>query len=460
MTTTRRRWWALAGLAWGCGGTPAPCGELAPSTVEPGAGGGGNVLVVLIDDIGVEQLAPYGIVNAVAPTPTIDCLCQRGVRFDRAWATPVCSPARAALYTGRLADKTTIGSNVGKYGAMPQEEVTIGEVAAGAGYATGFVGKWHLDGWLSERGMEGPRDQGFDVFTGTLDNLDSKESPDPKRGDTADYEHYWRVVDGELDWTTRYATTVEVDDALDFIDDHPEPWLLVLALHAAHVPVHEPPRHLLSHGLARDATDLEKIQAALEAADTELRRLLDGIDPTVLADTTVILAGDNGSAPSGVALDEDRVKATLYEGGIRVPLVVTGPHVAAPGVSNALVHLVDVMPTIAEILGAPPPADLDGVSFLGALADPDQAAAPAWVETMWMPPNVGLERAIRDDRFKLVVHASGGGELYDLDNDPHELDNLLWEPLAPDVQPGYDRLAAALADPAAVPREGGPVDER
>ncbi|MEQ1503715.1 MAG: sulfatase-like hydrolase/transferase [Myxococcota bacterium] len=461
----RGAWVALAaaglrtlGLAAGCAPPDPPCGAVAGTSITAAPGGGGNVLVVLLDDVGTEQLGVYGG-SLVAPTPTIDCLCARGTRFTRAWATPVCSPSRAALLTGRLGDRTGVLSNVQGVGVLPLAEQTLGEVARAAGYATGFVGKWHVDGWGTAGGQLAPQLQGFDRYHGALDNLSSPYAPEPPHDDVdGGYDHYWSVSDGVAEWVTRYATTTEIDDALGFVDAHADedaPWLLVVALHAPHGPLTAPPAHLVTGPVPdRYAPPDWMYRATLEAADAEIGRLLRGIDPRVLADTTVVLGADNGTSAEGVAppYDPGRVKATLYEGGIHVPLVVTGPY-ARPGVSDALIHWVDLVPTVAEIAGVEPPADLDGVSQLGTLLDPDGGGTP-FVNTVWGPFGDLPERAIRDDAYKLIARSDGGAELYDLAVDPAEATNLL--PLAPgtdpDAEAALDRLAERLAPGVGISR--------
>lgn len=433
-------WWLACIETKPCG--PEPDEREIPST-------GGNLLVILLDDIGTEQLSIFGARDPSASTPTLECLCERGVRFYQTWATPVCSPSRAALMTGRLADAHGVGWNVEATGALPQSEVTIAELARSAGYSTGLVGKWHLDGWASASPLTGPILQGFDVFTGTPGNLQEVAAPPPKTGDLSQYDSYWRVVDGELVWTTRYATSVQIDDALDFMSSVPEPWLLVLSLNAAHLPKHEPPSSLLYHPLPEDPLDPELYRASIEAADRELSRLFSEMSPKTLARTSIFALADNGSAPFGVQPPGDPSvhKGTLYEGGVRVPMVVTGPYVSDPGgIVTSLAHITDIWPTFAEILGAPTEGmDLRGVSLLERTLDP-LAPGPDYVQTMW-GRGAPYDRAIRDDRYKLIVPGAGDTELYDLLADPSERNNLASQPLRGEDLSALVRLAAAL-DPA------------
>jgi arylsulfatase A-like enzyme len=433
---------ALLLLAVACSDRKETC-----SLPEPDATAA-NVLVVLLDDVGVDQLASYGAPDA-APTPTLDCLCQQGVRFTHAWSAPLCSPGRAALVTGRHADKTGIGDNTESEHELPLSELTLGEVMREGGLQTAWIGKWHLSSHTSPQGPFAPNLQGFEVFRGTLSNL-GKEHADRK----GDYDRYWRIVEGHEIWTQGYATSVTIDDALEFIEGATGPWGMVLALHAAHEPLHEPPRELLSRPVPRDPTEVEKYRAVLEAADTELGRLLRSMDPEVLAQTTVILTADNGTSKQGTVHARDkRVKATLFEGGIHVPLVIVGPGVTQPGSTHgALVHLVDVLPTVASMVGVSPEAELDGVDLGPLLQDP-LLPGPSYVGTAWAPEFGEVAMAVRDRRFKLVQE-EGHSQLFDLDSPGGEEQDLLSRSLEPAAEAAWQRLSALAERGPGVPRDG------
>ncbi len=409
---------ALLSVLVGCA-AEAPCGEPGAPSADPERPG--NVLVVVLDDVGADQLAPWGLAEDTAVTPTIDCLCERGVRFTQAWSSPTCSPTRSELLTGRYNRRTGVGqilsSEEAPY-ALPTSEDTLGDLARRAGLATGYVGKWHLTSAELPDALTHPNRSGFDRFAGTLGNLKrAAELPDGDFG----YSRSQEVEDGEVHLTRAYATTETVDEALSFVRRADGPWLLVVAFHAAHVPNHEPPGRLIEGSLPSSPSDLAVYQAMIEAADHELSRLLRRLDPDTLADTTVVLLGDNGT-PGEVlppALHPDRRKGTMFEGGVRVPLVVAGPGVEAPGrASDALVHVVDVLPTVGELLGVAPEASvLDGRSLVPLLADP---AGPGGHDTVasFLHSPVGASSpkellvAIRDDFHKLVRQWDGAEELY------------------------------------------------
>lgn len=418
-------------LLWVACARQAPCGAAGTAAA---ATGDQNVLVVLLDDVGVDQIDAYGVGTLTAPTPTLDCLCERGVRFDRAWAAPLCSPGRAALMTGRGAFATGIGDNIGPADQLDPAEVTLGEVAKLAGYHTGYVGKWHLDGWDSPNGVDGPELQGFDTFRGTLANLRSPSNPPAPAGSHGGYRGYWRLDQGQLGWERRYATTVDVDDALRFVREADGAWLLVVAVHGAHAPLDPPPAKLLTDRLPDRPTDGQAYRAVLEATDAEIGRLLRGIDPDTLARTTVFLTSDNGTSTMGVVppLDPGHAKGTAYQGGLSVPLVVAGPAVRLPGSSSAaLVSVADLLPTVAELLEVEAPADLDGESLVPLLADP-RGEVRSTLTMAWTPAGAE-EVVVRDQRYKLASWADGSRSLFDLELDPGETRDLLLEPLDADA---------------------------
>jgi arylsulfatase A-like enzyme len=187
----------------------APCGwsKVAPDPSPAER----NVLLVVLDDVGADQLVPYAD-GTLAPTPTIDCRCDQGVTFERAWTAPKCSPGRAAAQTGRLADRTGIGQNVDPDLEMAAEEITLAETIGPYGYTSAVAGKWHLSAWGTDEPLLDPMQQGYDSFYGTPANLLGGGQPDAP--DDKSFESFWRSVDGELRWTTGYATTVTTNDAL------------------------------------------------------------------------------------------------------------------------------------------------------------------------------------------------------------------------------------------------------
>ena len=399
-----------------------PCGRLDPPVdASAGPGGGGNLLVVVLDDVGVEQLSAYGLGERTAHTPTIDCLCERGLRFTQVWASPSCSPARGELLTGRYNHRLGLGTILSQrvdY-QLPLEEDTLPEVLGRAGYATGLFGKWHLTAASSDGALRHPNDSGFDRFAGSIGNIYVTVG----EADVDNYDRWQRIADGKAEVVTRYPTVQLVDDALDFVDEvGDQPWLVVLSFQAPHVPVAWPPSRLYRD--TRPAHNLEHQQylAMLEAVDHELSRFLRRLPRDMRADTTVVLTSDNGS--NTTMIDPSWPirfgKGSVYELGVRVPFVVSGPSVGRPGeTTDALAHLVDVLPTLAEIVGVEAPGapdrPVDGVSLLPVVQGQEEAVRQTVFAGKFRPlggPPEIWTRAVRDATHKLVVEPDGREELF------------------------------------------------
>lgn len=442
---------AAALLLTGCTtGTAVPAGTgIGPATFAPARE---NVLVVVLDDVGVDKLGAYRVHPTPSPTPVLDALVDSGVRFDRAYGSPTCSPTRASILTGRTPSRHGIGEWLDPredlYG-LPDAEVTFAELARGAGWSTAAVGKWHVsvfDGGHPERD---PQDQGFDHYRGVLANPDSRVHED---GQIAGYYHWERVDDGRFSFSDTYLTTAQADDARDLVRTLPEPWVLYVAFNAPHIPFHVPPPALAT--LVAD-TAPDTYDAMTGAMDTELGRFLDGIDPEVRERTTVVVVGDNGTPGHSIRPPWNPLyaKATMTEGGIRIPLAVSGPRVREPGaVSSVLVHATDVFATVAEIVGvdvADLPFDVDGQSLLPYVDDPSAPGARSAVLVEQFGPDgdrerTWLDRAVVGPDHKLVRRLGEADQLTAVTTDPSDeievTDDAAREPLRVELE----RWEAAL----------------
>ncbi|HHO52749.1 MAG TPA: hypothetical protein ENK18_18205 [Deltaproteobacteria bacterium] len=416
----------------------------APAQLEPRPGvAGRNVLLVLLDDVGVDRIASYGVHPRPARTPTLDRLADRGVRFSRAYAFPTCSTTRSALLTSRYGRRTGVSHNVKSDASrgLPHREVTIAEVL-GAGavpYTSAGVGKWHLEP-REVQSVADPLAQGFTSFSGPLGNLEADESF---------HDYTWHVGDGSVQThTTTYLTTREIDEALALLQRLPEPWFLYLSLHAPHSPWDPPPDALLAEPLPVSARGLsDRYDAVLEAADTELARLMDQIDPS---DTLVMVLGDNGT-PGKVTrppTNPRRAKGTVHEGGIRVPWIVLGAGVPGGRVIDERISVVDVLPTLAEMSGIDLdtlPAPIDGHSLWPLLLDePHEPRPPVFIEKYFVNGPGASRQALIEDRYKLIRTGTGDESLFDLQARRTDGPDLLEAPLSPEAQEAYARLSFQL----------------
>lgn len=419
---------------------------------------GTNVLILLVDDLGVDKLAAYAQGTSTPPTPSIDRLADEGVLFERAYAQPLCSPTRAAILTGRHSYRHGVGYPIAPdddFALSYDEEILPERVAAGTNglYDSSYIGKWHLSS-LAFDIMEQPVLAGWAWYAGSLFGVGAVAyTSDALPQDWFDWE---RVELGVPARSTTYVMTSNVDDALARASAMEEPWLMQVGFVGVHKPFHEPPATLrgtvpLGSGVVAE------FHWMVEALDTELGNLLDGIDPEVMARTTVILMSDNGTNPGVVEppLDAERQKGTVYEGGVHVPLIIKSPLVAEPGRRvDHLAHAVDLFATVAEVTGAglSSTVTIDGVSLLPILQDPlaepvrDTVYAESFSPSGFDPPDT-YDQMIRNDSYKLVIH-DGVHELYDLRGVMVEGDDLLAAPLSTEAQEAYDELVASLPEGA------------
>jgi arylsulfatase A-like enzyme len=472
----------------------ASAGASALPTNQSTPDGRPNVLLVIADDLGVDMVGAYGSGMDPAPTPHIDALAEEGLRFVNAWSTPLCTPTRAAILTGRYPFRTGMGCIIyPESRSLDLDETTLPELLSRrAGYRCGAFGKWHLNN-LTRHAHDGspvdpdsggllhPNLSGFGFYSGALYNM-LCDLPYCERPYPYDYYGWGKVVNGERQWCEVYATTDTVDSALGWIQQTSEPWFCYLAFNAPHEPMQAPPARLNSSGLLPGekppifGDQRPHYAAMVEAMDSELGRLLAELEPDVRRRTTVIFVGDNGT-PRPVTRPEalvPRAKTTLYQPGIHVPLVVSGAGVSARGVHEALVDTTDLFATIVELAGLDPahvlPDDtrLDGVSFFPRLVDqrqagsrdfafseifypmgipptPDAPDAGGSIAAAWSGSSLAFRAvALRDPRYKLIrtlrespfiagVYPASE-QLFDLCVDPYEAQDLLAQGALTDPQ--------------------------
>jgi len=259
-----------------------------------------------------------------------------------------------------------------------------------------------------------------------------------------DYSAWTKVTDGVESSETTYATSANVDDALDWIHDQDHPWFLWLAFNAGHTPLHLPPDGLYSDtsltGTTDDIDDRPSAyyRAMVEAMDTEIGRLLDGLSPTELSHTIVIFVGDNGTASqvNDHAFPPGRSKGSLYEGGVHVPLIIAGPGIARHGRrESGIVSTVDIFSTVLELAQVdvasvtPAGTTIDSVSMAPYLVHPDIIHQREWqLSELIGPRSLAGGRAgqvVGDGRYALYRYVDGAEQFYDVRSDPDELSDLL-----------------------------------
>jgi len=443
-----------------------------------------NIVVVLVDDLRWDDIGVAG--QAFAETPNIDRLAHEGARFLNAFAaTPLCSPSRASILTGQYARTNGIIDNTAR-DAASHALPTFAIPLASAGYQTAFIGKWHMGnddtrrpGWTRWVAMKG---QG--------------EAVSPKLN-----------VDGERKEVPGYVTDVLTDYAVDFMKGAGDrPFMLFLAHKALHPnirqrddgstetlrgqpegfipavrhrgryatatvsrrpnanqsPVRKPALQREISGLpplgAATATPDMDVRARLEmllGVDESLGRILQALDDLgERDDTAIIFTSDHGYFYGEHGLNEERRLA--YEETARIPLIVRYPKRVPPGLTpTQMVQTIDFAPTILALAGVADTGPRDGTSLVPIL----EGRTPAWRSSILIEyysdtvfPRIltmGYE-AVRTERYKYIRYTDlpGMDELYDLETDPFELDNLIGSPRAGALLPGLRAELARLGSRA------------
>ncbi len=432
---------------------------LWPGDVLAGKAGRPNIIFVLTDDFGWGDLGSYG--GAFVPTPNLDRMAREGIRFNQFYvASPICSPSRTGCTTGRFPARSRITSYLqtrkgnaacGQADYLDARAPSLARLLQSAGYATAHIGKWHMGGGRDVADAPSIREYGFDEWVSTW------ESPDPHPDITAT-NWIWSAEDKVKRWD---RTAFFVDKTLDFLRRHlNQPCYVNLWPDDTHTPFVPSPEMKNKHGGNQDNQGEANFKGVLEEYDRQMGRLLDGLKQLgIETNTLVLFTGDNGPLPS---YDGRRTgglrgsKLSLYEGGIREPLLVWWPGRAPAGVvdQRTVFTAVDLLPTLCRIARTPVPeevaAKLDGEDLSPALTGhPAKRHKPIFWEygrnnTSFVYPKAPRDRspnvAVREGDWKLLINADGlGAELYNLAVDPQEQRNLA--EAKPDVTKRLSRKA-------------------
>lgn len=433
---------ALLGTALGAS-LVGGCSKPAPTLQR---GGQPNILLIVADDLGYGDVGCYG--DSQAFTPRLDALAAQGVRCtDFYVSSPICSPSRASLLTGRLPERHGLRQVLLEDDAIDGLDVhqrLLPEYLKGCGYATALIGKWHLGDALDFR----PQRRGFDDFFGML-----QASCDYSRHTFRGQPDLWRN-DTPVTRDGVYATELFTDEAVAFLERQPRrPWFLMLSYNAPHraddrVSLPAPERWTQQFA-ARDLPQPRReTLAAVAALDDGIGRVLDTLTRLGLEqDTLVIVLSDNGptKVPGSTGLLRGQ-KDTLDEGGIRVPCLLRWPgRLPAGAVCREPLSAIDLAPTLLADACTTPPRDLsmDGIDILPVLAGraPSPHEALFWSHTSLRRGFAGervVSRAVRQGRWRLT-ESPDGLELNDLAVDPAQARDVAAE--HPDV---VERLAAQL----------------
>ncbi|WP_168221708.1 sulfatase-like hydrolase/transferase [Aquisphaera giovannonii] len=425
------------------------CAFAAGTGSSRGADAPPNIVLIVADDLGWADVGFNG--RAEWATPSLDRLASRGMVLKRCYASaPVCGPSRACLLTGKYSIHNGVIRNDQD---LPGQEVTIAEALKHRGYRSLLAGKWQQG--RARPGREEPLhplDQGFDEFFGYTNSYEAMEKFPTKL-----WEGRERVE------VSGYVDDLITDRVIRFLDQSgPGPFFLDVSYLAPHFTVAAPEDEVARHVGKLPETDRAHPLNATYAAmvtrlDRNVGRLLDALERRGLASNTlVVVVSDNGATfefaaqGTSVALDSNRPfrgqKRTLWEGGIRIPAVVSWPGRIAEGKqSDEVVNLIDLMPTLLAAAGvsADPSWHVDGVNVLPSWLGIGHVPARTlfWE---WRQENADQVAAMRGD-FKLLIQRGGKPELYNVAADPAERQDVaaIHPQVAKDLRRDLERWLAS-----------------
>ena len=400
-----------------------------------------NIVIIYIDDMGIGDIGCYG--GRFVPTPNIDKLAEEGLRFEQYYsAAPVSSPSRCGLTTGmfplEVGINTFLHEKAGNRKCEQRDYLddrlpSMARAFHEAGYATAHIGKWHMGGGRDVLNAPSIHNYGFDEYVSTY------ESPDPDPAITAT-RWIWSDKDSVKRWR---RTEYFVDRSIDFIRRHKgQPFFLNLWPDDMHTP-------WVPESLAGKKGQWGKQHAfepVLAELDRQIGRFVEALDQMGLTENTLIIfTSDNGPAPSFKSQRTTQLrgmKNSLYEGGIRMPFIIKYPKRIEAGRVNSrsVVCAVDLYPSLCSIAGIPTEKGYkgDGQNCAKILLGKSDARRKS--DLMWdfgrnkhfASPADSYHRsphlAIRSGKWKLLVNADGtGAQLYDLETDKYEVNNIAAE---------------------------------
>ncbi len=407
-----------------------------------------NVLLIIADDLGYHDLGFQG--SKEIPTPNLDKLAAQSLVCTNGYVShPFCSPTRAGIMTGRYQQRFGHENNPAwlpqdTVAGLPLTEATYPQLMQKAGYTTGAVGKWHLGAHPQFH----PNKRGFDEYFGALGG---GHMYFPGTGGGAEYNIPLNR-NGKDEAQTKYLTEQFGDEASSFVERHAseaKPWMLYLAFNAPHTPLQAPQKWMDKFSQITDK-NRQTYMAMVCAMDEAVGSVLAKVDETKQRDNTLIyFVSDNGGpnlqAKSGSNFTDNSplrgAKGMVYDGGMRVPFLVSWPAKIKPGKYDQPVIALDFLPTSLAAADSADltPKNLDGVNLLPFLSG-EKTSAPH-DSLFWRSGGPGGNNAMRRGSMKLVRLGKAEPELYDLATDIGESKNLASE--KPEV---VKELVSAIAE--------------
>lgn len=408
-------------------------GFFIPGISQNSSGKKPNILIILTDDQGYHDVSYYGTKDL--RTPNIDALCKDGMRFDNFLTnSPVCAPTRAALLSGRYPDRVGVPGLIrfhpeNNWGYLDPKTILLPQKLKEANYHTAHIGKWNL-------GLESPNlpnQKGFDLFHGWLEDMMDDYVIKRRHG-----ENFMRLNDEVID-PPGHATDLFTAWAVDYISEQANddrPFFLYLAYNAPHFPV-QPPKEWSDKVRQRDPGLPDKrsnLIAFIEHLDDGIGKVITSLKESGQYENTIIIfTSDNGGhlpdlANNGPLRDG---KQSMYEGGLRVPTLVSWPGHITPGSSTNQVNVsMDIYPTLLQLTGIENSLTIEGRSFLNTLLGNSVAEEE---RVLYFTRREGgltyggkAYHALRKGDWKLLQNSPYEPmELYNLKTDPKEEKNLI-----------------------------------
>ncbi|MEM7511563.1 MAG: sulfatase-like hydrolase/transferase, partial [Bacteroidota bacterium] len=377
-------------------------------------------LIILVDDMGVGDASFAG--NPYLSTPTLDSLAAHSVAFNEFFVSSVCAPTRASLLTGRYHQRTGVQSVTNGYEVLHPSEITLAERLKEQGYQTGLFGKWHLGEYYPSI----PMGQGFDTFVGF------------RTGHTNVYDDAVLEKDGKPYQTKGYISDVLTHEAVSFMSkSEEEPFFCYLAHNLPHTPLIIADRYVQPFRQLGLDEKVARLYGMMTKLDESLRTLFHQMrERGILENTAILFLSDNGPI-SGWKVPQEKMrynaglrdqKFTTYEGGIRTHAFwAFGDHWPHKKVDNTFGAHIDVVPTLLELIGAPTPENIDGISLLSILYGKEvgedlkeRSFFQNFSHESLKNPQQQPGGIMRSGPWKMI----NGHELYRLDQDAGEAQNL------------------------------------
>uniref|UniRef100_UPI0035C95A04 sulfatase-like hydrolase/transferase n=1 Tax=uncultured Sphingomonas sp. TaxID=158754 RepID=UPI0035C95A04 len=446
----------IPGVSLAVAGQVAPAPAPAP---QPAAAHRPNILFVLIDDMGFADLSIMG--DRKIATPNLDRLAQQGVLLTQFYdAAPICSPSRAGFFTGRFPAESGFvtfindhqaNAEFGQVDWLDPRAPNIARKLHDAGYATGHFGKWHMGGGRDVGGAPWPTAYGFDESFTTFEGLGPRVLVSDEERNLADQSA--ALGQGPFFYEKKTnLTQLYADKTLDFVSRHRgQPWYVQLWLNDVHDPW-APDDNSLHEVQGKGRTiDDDRYLATVVKMDRTLGNLFERLKDMGQADNTLIVVTSdngpsalqryykNGATPPGSVLSLRGRKGSLYEGGIRQPLIVSWPGHMKAGIRDetTIAQGVDLAPTFARAAGVDYGAAGEGIDLSPVFGGATLPRRPLlfWAFGMpgaqrqprgpFDPHDVAPGLAVRDGKWKLLAQSDGSNvQLYDLSQDPTESVNL------------------------------------